>query len=1127
MDKGIHKEYFINLIDSMLRSMDNRSGNMMMIKHYNTLDLSYEDVMDIAEGKRAKFLYHSYETGDMVTAFEPFLDWIKELFYELSDEDLDSFLENSKVYILHRPIFKSYFETGICVRKEDVLINEIEFEAEKFNREICSMLARLSEKKPLVLVLNKLHFSCSSTIALINELLVEDNKNIAIFATYNEIFGEISYCQEDWNRMISVLDSSDSIIEWTFNTTTNKRETKSSLDFAHDKMDQYISKLRNMVELLALDQADYYLNIIYHKIEVEKINISIDYKFRFLKIYTYVAMSLDKLSDALMYCDSMRFMLDEYDDDHMNYDYNYLKAQICMNSTQKDNASVYVSRCIELSKKLGDSFLVFKAKLLELMNEFSGWRNLWLLMEDKYVEPKIIEDCIAHEYYNHLAHIYVYAFDNAPEKYKDIETVEKNIDNYSKGIEIATRIGNDKFLIDAYKKSVMTASTNGFFDVSNYFYAKCYEVVSRIGNEFEEANIYNGMGYNSCTMEKYSKAGEYFNKALDIFIRLKDVNYISETLYNMAINAILAEEYAYADQYLAICLKMCRMIKSDGIRVCNLSKLYGLRALCNYEMNIIYSCKINYQYLERYLGHMVELEDKTEEGSRLWEDDLILYHLIGAVLLEKERDYEKAYIHLRKADKYMKRASGSGFLFIVPYSIAYYNVCKVLGKNDEAMLVLKKAIEFCKEKGYINKKNKITAYMNGYDHVPRKYDVAIKGVSVDDIIELLTSSIIKDDYVIQKRKVEFISIWQKLLSNSEDSVEKVIRNSITTMKNNFSIDDFIFIRQEEGKPVIRYNDSSYEMDEEKINYIIEYFNTHRNAFYTTRLDKEYVEHKELIDKIFGVNTINTWMFAPIFVDEQMQGLFIACMAMCSDWNHRIKRNAFVDSDIGIMLLMFRQLMDAIERMENKQRLDKINKELKRVNERLKNLAVRDMLTGLYNRQGFAEEIENLIYKIENENETVQFSILYSDLDNFKPYNDEFGHDIGDFILIQYAELLNKICGPDGYAVRYGGDEFLVILPTVDREKVEGAVKKIYEILKEEKGFADKVSKKLGKEIVIPEDKYVSCSIGISGAVITPEDHARKMVEDAMKRADEMMYYIKKTVKHRYVFFEDVQDKMDE
>ena len=1125
MDKTIHKEYIENLIESMLYNMGEQDTNVMLIEHYNTLDLTHDDVMEIAKEKAdVKFLYHSYETGDIVTAFEPFLDWIKELFYELADETLDEFFESANVYLLHRPIFKTYFERGVCTRKEDVLINEIDFEVDKFYKEIGRMLECLSEKKPLMLVLNKIHYAGNSTFNLLDELLSGAyGSNIAILATYNELFGVLEYCQNDWNRMVSKLESSDSIVEWVFNTTIEERETKGTLEFDHERIPEYIVKLKNLCNFLAFRQADYYLDMIYHKIEVEKISIPIDDKFNFLRFYAYVAMNLEKSSDALMYCDGMRFILEEHYDDQKSLMYNYMKAQICINSTQKENANVYVKKCQELSEKVGNKFFTFKVKILALMNEFSGWRNLWLLMEDKYVEPEFIEECKEYEYYNHLAHIYVYAFDNDPQKYRDVETVEKSINNYNKGIAIANRIGNDRFLIDAYKKSVMTASSNGFFDVSNYFYGHFYKVATRIGNEFEEANIYNGMGYNCSTMEKYSKASEHFNKALSIFIKYNDVNYICETLYNMAINAILAEEFSSADQYLNICLKACRLIKSDGIRVCNLSKLYGLRALCNYEMNILYSCKINYQYLTRYLGHMIELEDQEEEGSRLWEDDMILYHLIGAVLNEKERNYEKAYEHLRKADKYLKMASGSAFLFVVPYAIAYANVCYALGKDEESLVVLQHAMDFCVEKGYINKKNKLKAYMEGTKYVPRKCDVSIKGVTLDDIIELVTSNIIRNDYVIQRDKIEFVSIWQKLIGSNEDSIEKVIRNSIATLKNTFSIDEFFFVRIEDGKPVVKFNDSKYVIDEEKIDYLIEYFTNHRNAFCTTRLDKEYIDHKPLIDRVFGVNTINTWMFAPIFEDEQMQGLFIVCTAMCSDWNHRIKRNAFVDSDVGIMLLMFRQLMDAIERMENRQRIEKINNELHIANERLKNLAVRDMLTGLYNRQGFSEELENLIRMVDIEKKSAQMSILYADLDNFKPYNDSYGHDVGDLVLIEFGELLKKVCGPDGYVVRYGGDEFIVVIPSTDRDVVEGAAKKIYDILKEERGFTDKVSKKLGYAIDIPEEKQVSCSIGIAGVELTPEESAREKITATIKRADEMMYYVKKTAKHRYVFFDDIDE----
>ena len=77
MDKSVHKEYIVNLIDSMLHNMDEPSSKLMLIEHYNTLDLTYDDVMEMAAEKNdIKFLYHSYETGDIITAFELVLVYV-------------------------------------------------------------------------------------------------------------------------------------------------------------------------------------------------------------------------------------------------------------------------------------------------------------------------------------------------------------------------------------------------------------------------------------------------------------------------------------------------------------------------------------------------------------------------------------------------------------------------------------------------------------------------------------------------------------------------------------------------------------------------------------------------------------------------------------------------------------------------------------------------------------------------------------------------------------------------------------------------------------------------------------------------------------------------------------------
>ncbi len=1122
MKETIYENYIPNLIDSMLLNLGVSDSNFLLIKHYNTFDLTLEDIQVLAQTRtRADFLYHSFNAGDMLKVYEPFLDWIKQLYYELSDESMDEFLERSGVYLLHRPIFKSYFETGICERKEEVLVSEIDFEKKYFIKEIVRMLQRFSEKRPMVFVLNKLHAAGSSTIRLIEELISSENsKNIAVLATYNELIPERKYSRNAWKILLSKFSDHDCIIEWTFNSASLETETNPEFLFNRNNLEDYYKKLNNMYYFLALNQADFYLDILYHKFEVEKLYIVAEYKFILLELYAKIAMCQDKTSDALLYCDGMRAIIEEEDKAEWEYKYYYLEAQIHMYSYQPDVADEYAKKCAAVCEGLKAPFLSFKTKLLQHMISFQGWRNIWILVADKKVADSFINEAEQYGYHNYVAHIYIYSFDNDKSKYTDVNQVETVLEKFNKGIEIATRLGNDQLIIEAYKKNVMIASTNGYYDVANYFYGKCYEIVTKNGDLFEEACIYNGMGYNCCTIEQYTKANEYFNKALLIYVKLNNIEYINETIYNMAVNAILAEDYAVADSYLGACLKIVKIMKSNSVRVCNISKIYGLKAYCLYQMKVLYSCKINLQHVEQFLGHVIELEDSDSYEVHLWDDDLFLYYFVGGLLLEHEKKTEEAYIKMKKAEKYLNRSKGSAFFNRVPYSVGYARICRKLEYYEEADRVLAEAMAFCDEKGYLYRKNVIKAEMENKSYTGMKWNLSFKGISIDEIIEMSVRKGIVRDYQVQNDEINFLSIWQKFMNNTDSSISQMIHNAITALKNAYSVDELTFIRIENGRPEIRYNDSSYNINEEKVNYLVEYFNKNRTEFAITRLDKGYMDHKDMIQRVFGFNEINTLICVPIFVNEQLSSLFIACVLIGADWNYKSKRYEFDENDLSILMMLYRQLLDAIERMETQNKIESINSELQFVNERLKELAIKDTLTGLYNRQGFNEELEFQLERSGKAGQRIRLSFIYMDLDNFKYYNDTFGHDIGDLILREFAALIKDICDTRGYAVRYGGDEFIIVIYSDDRTEIEQVAKDVFSALEKKKGFAEQISKELGREVEIPKERNVSCSIGISHTVVSPEDMTKSKIEETLKQADEMMYYVKKTTKHRYVFYED-------
>ena len=78
-----------------------------------------------------------------------------------------------------------------------------------------------------------------------------------------------------------------------------------------------------------------------------------------------------------------------------------------------------------------------------------------------------------------------------------------------------------------------------------------------------------------------------------------------------------------------------------------------------------------------------------------------------------------------------------------------------------------------------------------------------------------------------------------------------------------------------------------------------------------------------------------------------------------------------------------------------------------------------------------------------EAEHVELAILFLDLDNFKPYNDTFGHDAGDIVLVGMANIFKEVTDKKGFVCRYGGDEFIIVAHTTDKETLEKMVHEIY------------------------------------------------------------------------------------
>jgi len=131
--------------------------------------------------------------------------------------------------------------------------------------------------------------------------------------------------------------------------------------------------------------------------------------------------------------------------------------------------------------------------------------------------------------------------------------------------------------------------------------------------------------------------------------------------------------------------------------------------------------------------------------------------------------------------------------------------------------------------------------------------------------------------------------------------------------------------------------------------------------------------------------------------------------------------------------------DVTERKRVEQALREANAQLeKRVGEiealqaKLREQAMRDYLTGLFNRRYLDETMEREIARATRD--ARRLSVVMMDIDHFKGINDTYGHQAGDMVLIELAKLLQKLSRASDIACRYGGDEFVVVMPNASADQ---------------------------------------------------------------------------------------------
>lgn len=175
-------------------------------------------------------------------------------------------------------------------------------------------------------------------------------------------------------------------------------------------------------------------------------------------------------------------------------------------------------------------------------------------------------------------------------------------------------------------------------------------------------------------------------------------------------------------------------------------------------------------------------------------------------------------------------------------------------------------------------------------------------------------------------------------------------------------------------------------------------------------------------------------------------------------------------------------------------------EEKRQKLKMSQLASYDRMTGLYNRGS----TQNIIEELLQQNPAAQYAFFILDIDNFKRANDKFGHAYGDFVLIEFANLLKKYFKTTDIIGRLGGDEFVVFAKVSNIDQVIKKAEEISEILHHVSVFEGHA---------LP----ISASIGIA---LAPQNG--NSFKELYKKADVALYEVKNTTKNGFLLYDQVK-----
>ncbi|MCX7882857.1 MAG: diguanylate cyclase [Brevinematales bacterium] len=612
----------------------------------------------------------------------------------------------------------------------------------------------------------------------------------------------------------------------------------------------------------------------------------------------------------------------------------------------------------------------------------------------------------------------------------DILSEEKTIRHLKKNLSLAKKYGH------LYRQTFFLHHIAIFYSrLHDYpktvrFYKKSIQLRQKLGDLRKVCHAYNGFGYVYFAAENFHRAFYYYNRAIKLNIELRDYRELCMSLMNVVQLEMILHNYDTAEELLSFLIDLKKELGIESLPIHSNTKITTLHT-----------------YLLEKLNKFVPYYHQASEIIAKTEDTLTFSsHEEYAYLQWFLARYYQRYINSQKVIQAYEEALShiSQDEFNYNEMEIWYDYLVWLKTNQPSLFENQK-------KRFLDRLQSLNLYYyQNYlleRHVrPTRHHYPIPKEHILETARLY-AQINQVQHTLET--LDFMNQLQKILLRQKDKNTLIIESLLLIRR--YILVDFIVCYL--GSHRDNYKNWSLIYSSHEVKHLPPDLYENIRACFTTHQEKRIIDLAAHYMKLFFPQ-FHSIMYFPLFIEEQEAG--------CIFFANRKEDNAFSEQTFREMHMAIKQINTMLANL--------IYAEM------LHHTAQTDMLTGCANRLALRKRLEEEEERVKR-SEDYNFSVVFTDMDNFKYYNDTFGHSIGDAILQEVALFLQQNIRKVDLLGRFGGDEFVLVLPDTHRHKALLLIQRLYQKMQQTQFFEKILSHYIQEPI--PTEKSLSISMGIA------------------------------------------------